>query len=88
MNTAITTKGSWHTAVVSERSAATGTTYTFRITWRTQQWECCGGQSPIRFDAEHLPFWVDGSYATVQDRTQQCGRCGRQHTANYNVKEV
>lgn len=88
MDTIEQSHNGWHINLVTEQSAATGLPREYRITWRTQQWECCGGQDPIRFDGDHKPFWIDGSYATVQDRTQQCGRCGKQHSAKYIVKEV
>lgn len=77
----------WNTDVVSERSAANSAVRTYTITWRNQEWKCCGGQPPIRFDADNPPYFIDGSYAEVKDRTQQCGGCGKHHTAVYTDKE-
>ena len=83
----VATNGSWHTAHVHARSAATGLVREYDIRWRTQQWQCCGAQPPIKFDHSHWPFWIDGSRGTVEDLTQQCGRCGKHHSANYTPKE-
>ena len=39
-------------------------------------------------DAEHLPFYVDGSYGTLEDHARQCGGCGRMFSQSYTAREV
>ena len=76
-----TTANGWHKCTVSGVSAATGTTHAYSVMWRTQRTECCG--ELLTDWSDRLPVWIDGSYATVEPATVQCGRCGRRRGAVY-----
>ena len=85
----MSTQGSngWNTVKVETVSAATGLHRTLEVTFRNLRIEHCGG-NVIRFDAEHPPFYVDGSYGTLEDHARQCGGCGRMFSAEYRSERV
>ena len=82
----MTTNG-WNTVTVETTSAATGMHRTYEVKFRNLTIEHCTG-NVIRFDAEHLPFYVDGSYGTLEDHARQCGGCGRMFSQSYTAREV
>ena len=87
MNTTVTTTANgWNTATITATSAATGTVKTYRVTFRNQTLHTEHGG--VRFDADNLPVWVDGSYATLKDHARQCSRCGQMFNAEYTIYSV
>ncbi len=84
--TVTTTANGWNTATITATSAATGTVKTYRVTFRNQTLHAEHGG--VRFDADNLPVWVDGSYATLEDHARQCGGCGRMFSQAYTAREV
>lgn len=84
MNT--TTRGGWNTTTVETTSAATGLHRTVAVTFRTIRIEHCPG-NVVTFDADSLPFYVDGSYGQVMEHPRQCGGCGRMFSQAFTVRE-
>lgn len=77
----------WNTVTVEAVSAATGVHRTYEVKFRNLRIEHCQGNFVV-FDAEHLPFYVDGSYGTLADHARQCGGCGRMFSQSYTAREV
>lgn len=70
-----TNPGGWHTVAMSGRSARTGIVRSWRIRYRTQR-HICHGQTWGQADAEHVPFYIDGTEGTPRPYVSQCGNCG------------
>lgn len=75
----------WHHGRIPATSNASGVTYWWHITWRTQRHEC-HGQVWGTADGREPPVWVDGSYGELRGDTVQCGNCGDLREFDFTAK--
>ena len=76
------------TKTVAARSAATGATHLWRVTWQPQEIRCRPSQTPIRWAAEEAPVWQHDSFGGLAPTPKQCGGCGSIHEPTVTIERI